>query len=107
MLTNWQLEANEFGVAPFELRLANEVNFGVWKILAAAGGRESSRDVRVEQYVLPRFSLATNTGRSWVLVDEEITGRKAIVLITTRVQSFARYTHCTSVCTKGPWATRT
>ncbi len=68
------LTANEYGVAPFELRLASEVNFGIWKIHASVGGSESSRDVRVENYVLPRYELSAEFERSWVLVDEPIQG---------------------------------
>jgi CD109 antigen len=68
------LTANEYGVAPFDLALASEVNFGVWKIRAAAGGTDASRDVRVENYVLPRYEISLEFDRSWVLVDEPIEG---------------------------------
>ncbi len=69
------LDANEYGVAPFDLVLANEVNFGVWKIDVVSEGLRSSRDVRVENYVLPRFELGAEFERGWVLVDEPISGR--------------------------------
>ncbi|MBI4586141.1 MAG: alpha-2-macroglobulin [Planctomycetes bacterium] len=69
-----KLTANEFGIAPFDIALAREVNFGVWKIRASQGGVESSRDVRVENYVLPRYELSARFDRSWVLVDEAIHG---------------------------------
>jgi CD109 antigen len=68
------LTANEFGVATFSLRLASEVNFGTWKIRARSESVESIRDVRVENYVLPRFDLGFEFQRRWALVDEAIPG---------------------------------
>ncbi len=68
------LTAGEFGVAPFSLDLASEVNFGVWKIRVRSEGVESVRDVRVEEYTLPRFDLSVGFERMWALVDQEITG---------------------------------
>ena len=68
------LQANEFGVAPFSLRLASEVNFGIWKVKARSEDVESVRDVRVEEYTLPRFSLELEFERDWTLVDQEVQG---------------------------------
>ena len=68
------LVANEFGVAPFSLDLADEVNFGVWKVRVRSGGVEAVRDVRVEEYSLPRFGLALSFPQDWALVDQEIAG---------------------------------
>lgn len=68
------LTANEFGTAPFSLDLATEVNFGTWKIRASSGHGESVRDIRVEEYVLPRFELTLSFPQQWALVDEKIDG---------------------------------
>jgi len=68
------LTTDEFGAGAFSLDLAREVNYGVWKIRAKSEGAESSRDVRVEEYVLPRFELKAELSKSWALVDEEIRG---------------------------------
>jgi len=68
------LTANAFGVAPFELDLASELNYGTWKITAESGSASGSLDLRVEKYVLPRFEVELDTGRDYFLVDEEITG---------------------------------
>ena len=68
------LQANEFGVAPFSLRLASEVNFGTWKVKARSEDVESIRDVRVEEYTLPRFNLGLELARDWTLVDQEVQG---------------------------------
>jgi len=66
--------ANAFGVAPFDLDLATELNFGTWKITASSGYGSGSVDVRVERYVLPRFEVEVDTGRDYFLVDETLTG---------------------------------
>ena len=68
------LSANAFGVAPFELDLASELNYGTWKITAESGSASSMIDVRVEQYVLPRFEVELLTERDYFLVDEDISG---------------------------------
>ena len=69
-----QLTTDEFGVAAFELDLATEVNFGTWKVRAQSEGAESSRDVRVEEYTLPRFDLGVSLAKSWALVNEAVPG---------------------------------
>jgi CD109 antigen len=68
------LVTNAFGVAPFDLDLASELNFGTWKITAQSGSASTSLDVRVEKYVLPRFEVDVVTGRDYFLVDEQIIG---------------------------------
>jgi len=68
------LTANEYGVAPFELPLATELNFGTWKITAESGSASTCIDIRVEKYVLPRFDVDLLTERDYFLVDEQITG---------------------------------
>ena len=61
-------------MAPFSLVLANEVNFGTWKIRARSESAESIRDIRVEEYTLPRFDLSVDFPKDWALVDEIILG---------------------------------
>ena len=68
------LTANAFGVAPFELDLASELNYGTWKITAESGSASGFVDVRVEEYVLPRFNVELITDRDYFLVDEEMAG---------------------------------
>ncbi|MBN1420429.1 MAG: alpha-2-macroglobulin [Planctomycetes bacterium] len=68
------LRTNEYGGAPFSLPIANEANFGVWKIEATSGDGRSEIDLRVEPYVLPRFRVETDMPRSWFLPDETIEG---------------------------------
>ena len=64
-----------FGVASFELPLANELNFGMWKIQAQSGSDiQTELDVEVDRYVLPAFEVNLNLDKDWFLVDERITG---------------------------------
>ncbi|HLU48869.1 MAG TPA: alpha-2-macroglobulin family protein, partial [Planctomycetota bacterium] len=69
------LTASDWGAARFELPLASEVNFGVWQVKARSGNVESVRDIRVEEYTLPRFELGVSFEKSWALVDESVSGR--------------------------------
>ena len=68
------LTSNAFGVAPFELDLADELNFGTWKITAKSGSASGSVDVRVEEYVLPKFDVDLLMERDYFLVNEKIPG---------------------------------
>ena len=68
------LAANAFGVAPFNLDLADELNFGTWKITATSEYAAGEVDVRVEEYVLPQFDVQIDTGRDYFLVDEPVAG---------------------------------
>jgi CD109 antigen len=69
-----ELTTNAFGVAPFELPLATELNFGTWKITAESGASSGFVDVRVEKYVLPRFDVEVIMEKDYVLVDQPVAG---------------------------------
>ncbi len=66
--------ADEYGMATLELPLSNEPNLGVWKLTASSGDREAQVDVRVEEYVLPKYDVDVKLPRSWVLANEPIQG---------------------------------
>ncbi|RPJ58024.1 MAG: hypothetical protein EHM23_18700, partial [Acidobacteria bacterium] len=68
------LTADRYGVAPFSLDLASELNYGVWKVRARSTSGSSEKDLRVEPYVLPRFDLKLDLPKTWVLVDEQLRG---------------------------------
>src|SRR3990172_462608 len=69
-----EVGADEFGMATLELPLSTEPNLGVWKIGAKAGDTSTDVDVRVEEYVLPKYEVAVEMSKGWFLVDEPITG---------------------------------
>lgn len=69
------LTTNEYGVAKFELPLANELNFGTWKLEAETEGRQrTEKDIEVDRLVLPAFEVNVNLERDWYDVGEGISG---------------------------------
>ncbi|MBN2488819.1 MAG: alpha-2-macroglobulin [Methanosarcinaceae archaeon] len=68
------LISNEYGVASFDLPLASELNLGTWKVKATSGSSSSVVDIRVEEYVLPKFNVEVTTPKDWFLVSDDITG---------------------------------
>ena len=69
-----ELEADEYGMAGASLPLSTEPNLGVWKLTALSGRQSTELDVRVEEYVLPKYEITVDTPRDWLLVDEEVKG---------------------------------
>ncbi len=69
---------DDYGMASLELPLASEPNLGVWKLRAlsgtGAGGRSTQLDVRVEEYVLPKYGVVVTLPKAWALVSEPIVG---------------------------------
>ena len=57
-----------------ELPLSTEPNLGVWKLTAFSGNRKTQLDIRVEEYVLPKYDVAVDLPKSWILANEPITG---------------------------------
>lgn len=63
---------DDYGVAPFELPLADELNFGVWKITAQAGaGARVEKDIEVDRYVLPAFDVQVRLTKDWFLAGKD------------------------------------
>jgi CD109 antigen len=69
------LSTDEYGMASMQLPLSSEPNLGVWKLTAYAGDASTQLDVRVEEYVLPKYEVEAELTKDWFLVDETITGR--------------------------------
>ncbi|MBI4220028.1 MAG: alpha-2-macroglobulin [Chloroflexi bacterium] len=69
-----EAQSDEFGMASVDLPLSTEPNLGVWKITAVAGERRSEVDIRVEEYVLPKYEVAVELGKDWVLASESVRG---------------------------------
>ena len=65
----------EYGMTTLDMPLSSEPNLGVWKITARSGESNAELDVRVEEYVLPKYEVTVDLPREWVLADEKITGR--------------------------------
>ena len=69
-----EVEADEFGMAPDSLPLSTEPSLGVWKLTALSGGQSIELDVRVEEYVLPKYEITVDLPRDWILVDDAVSG---------------------------------
>jgi CD109 antigen len=69
------VQTDEYGMATLEVPISEEPNLGVWKVSAQAGERSAEVDVRVEEYVLPKYEVAVDLPKEWFLVNEAITGK--------------------------------
>ena len=68
------IDTDEYGMAALDLPLSNEPNLGAWKITAASGDNKTRLDVRVEQYVLPKYEVKVTLPKDWFLASDRITG---------------------------------
>ena len=68
------LAVDQFGMADATLPLSSEPNLGVWKLTAESGEQIAQLDVRVEEYVLPKYEVRLEMPRDWVLVSEDVVG---------------------------------
>ena len=72
-----EVETDDYGMVTLDLPISNEPNLGVWKITAASEEADTQLDVRVEEYVLPKYEVKVELPREWFLVSEPITGKVA------------------------------
>jgi len=66
--------ASDWGIASVDFALADEVNLGVYKIVARLGETESEKTVTVKRYVLPKFRISVETDRPFYLPGQTVTG---------------------------------
>ena len=69
-----QAMADDFGMVELEMPLSTEPNLGVWNLTARSGDQTTQLDVRVEEYVLPKYEITVETPKDWVLADEPVKG---------------------------------
>ena len=69
-----EVATDDYGMVTVDLPLSTEPNLGVWKLTALAGDQKTQLDVRVEEYVLPKYEVNIDTEKDWVLADEPIKG---------------------------------
>ena len=65
---------DNFGMATLRMPLSNEPNLGVWKVTSNSGEQTAQADVRVEEYVLPKYEISVQLPKNWVLAGETLTG---------------------------------
>lgn len=69
-----EVTTDEYGMATVDLPLSSEPNLGQWKINAKAAGETTQLDVKVEEYVLPKYEVEVDLAKEWCLVNESIKG---------------------------------
>lgn len=67
------LNGNEYGISSVDIPLAKQLPLGNYKIVATIGGEEESLNIRVDEYVLPKFKIELRA-KPWYRIDEEING---------------------------------
>ena len=70
-----EVTTDEYGMAGLELPISNEPNLGVWKINVITEKSRNQLDVRVEEYVLPKYEITVELPKEWFLVSEPIKGK--------------------------------
>ncbi|MBI4304613.1 MAG: alpha-2-macroglobulin, partial [Chloroflexi bacterium] len=68
-------QTDEYGMAAVDLPLSNEPNLGVWKINVTTEKSKNQLDVRIEEYVLPKYEVKVDLPKDWFLVSEPIKGK--------------------------------
>jgi CD109 antigen len=69
------ITTDDYGMASIDLPLSDEPNLGVWKINAVTDKAQNQLDIRVEEYVLPKYEVSVELPKEWFLVSEKITGK--------------------------------
>jgi hypothetical protein len=68
------LETDRFGLASVDFQLADEVNFGRYKVRAILENTKSEKTVTVKKYVLPKFKIEFATNKKYYLPGERMKG---------------------------------
>ncbi len=69
-----EVETDDYGLVSLDLPISQEPNMGVWKLTAVTDKAKTQLDIRVEEYVLPKYEVKVELPREWFLVNEPITG---------------------------------
>ncbi|MDP2917696.1 MAG: MG2 domain-containing protein, partial [Dehalococcoidia bacterium] len=70
-------KTDDYGIANVDLPISTEPNLGVWKINAVTPKAKTQLDVRVEEYVLPKYEIKVNLPKEWFLPNEVVKGKVA------------------------------
>ena len=66
---------DEYGMATVDLPISQEPDLGTWKITATTPKSKTELDVKVEEYVLPKYEVKVDLPKDWFLVSEPIKGK--------------------------------
>jgi CD109 antigen len=70
-----EIKTDDYGMAQLSLPISSEPNLGTWKITAETAKSKTETDVRVEEYVLPKYEVKVDLPKNWFLVNEPIKGK--------------------------------
>jgi CD109 antigen len=69
------ITTDDYGMTNIEMPISSEPNLGVWKINVIAEKSKQQLDIRVEEYVLPKYEIKVELPREWFLINEAIKGK--------------------------------
>jgi CD109 antigen len=67
-----EVVTDEYGMKNIELPISGEPNQGVWKINVISEKSRNQLDIRVEEYVLPKYEITVDLPKEWFLVNETV-----------------------------------
>jgi CD109 antigen len=70
-----EVTTDDFGMTTLELPVSTEPNLGTWKITAQTAKSKTELDVKVEEYVLPKYEIGVDLPKDWFLINEPIKGK--------------------------------
>jgi CD109 antigen len=70
-----EVTTDEYGMANLELPISDQPNLGVWEIRTVTEKSQNQLDIRVEEYVLPKYEVTPELPKEWFLVNELISGK--------------------------------
>ncbi len=70
-----EVRTDEYGMATLDLPISTEPNLGTWKINASSAKAKTELDVKVEEYVLPKYEVKVDLPKDWYLVNEAVKGK--------------------------------
>ncbi|NOQ54117.1 MAG: hypothetical protein GQ558_05890, partial [Thermoplasmata archaeon] len=65
---------NDFGVASFDYPLSDQLPLGNYEMKVTVDGQEAVRNVKVDEYVLPRFEIDVGDMKAWYTSSEDMDG---------------------------------
>ncbi len=70
-----ETKTDEYGMTEIDLPISQEPNLGTWKITAETPKSKTQLDVKVEEYVLPKYEVKVDLPKDWFLVNEPVKGK--------------------------------
>ena len=65
-------ETSDFGIVSGEFKLADEVNSGIYKLVVETNNNETTKQFKVNPYVLPKYDVKINFDKDNYLVNEKV-----------------------------------